>query len=252
MPATVVIRQVMLVERTFGSVPVATRWHRFPDADAVAGEAVARILDASQRAIDERGRFSIVLAGGTTPERVYRRLRDCDADWSRWRVWFGDERCLPVDHPERNSVMAARAWLDHVPVPSTQIFPIPAELGPRRAAEIYEPLVEAEVPFDLVLLGIGEDGHTASLFPGHEHPGDRYVVPVFDAPKPPPERVSLNLPALCDTRALYVLVTGASKRDAVHRWRDGADLPVARLTCAAGVDVLLDAAACEGIVAGAE
>jgi len=230
----------------------ALRWYCFDNADEVAGEAVARILDASRRAIDERGRFSIVLAGGTTPERVYRRLKSCDTDWSRWRVWFGDERCLPADHPERNSVMAARTWLDHVPVPSTQIFPIPAELGAQRAAEIYEPLVEAEIPFDLVLLGIGEDGHTASLFPGHVHPDDRCVVPVFDAPKPPPERVSLTIPALGDTRALTVLVTGASKRNAVRLWKEGADIPVARLACAAGVDVLLDAAACEGVVPGAK
>jgi 6-phosphogluconolactonase len=226
----------------------SVRWHCLSDADAVAEQALARIVSASQRAIAERGRFSIVLAGGTTPERVYRRLKDCDSDWSRWHVWFGDERCLPADHPERNSVMAQRAWLAHVPIPAEQIHPIPAELGPQQAAETYQSLIRSGIPFDLVLLGIGEDGHTASLFPGHAHPDGRLVVPVFNAPKPPPERVSLTVTALSDTRELCVLVTGESKRKAVQQWRQGADLPIARLRCAAGIDVLLDEAVCEGVI----
>ncbi len=224
------------------------RWHCFTDADAVAGEALARVLDASRRAIAARGRFSIVLAGGTTPEKVYRRLQGCDADWPHWFVWFGDERCLPADHPDRNSVMAQQALLAHVPIPAGQIFPIPAESGPQRAADVYEALLKPESPFDLVLLGIGEDGHTASLFPGHVHPEDRRVVPVFDAPKPPPERVSLNVSALGDTREMCVLVTGDAKRDAVRQWRQGVDLPVTRLSCATGVDVLVDEAAGAGVI----
>ncbi|TCK19165.1 6-phosphogluconolactonase [Thiogranum longum] len=222
------------------------RWRCFPDADTVAAQARLRIQDAAQQAIAARGRFVIVLAGGTTPEQVYRGLKDFDTDWSRWFVWFGDERCLPVDHPERNSVMAQQAWLAHVPIPAEQVFPMPAELGPQRAADSYEKLITTERPFDLVLLGIGEDGHTASLFPGHAVPDDRLVIPVFDAPKPPPERVSLTFRALCDTYAICVLVTGAAKRDAVRRWKQGADIPVSRLACPAGVDVLLDEAACQG------
>ena len=231
-------------------MPDPVRWQCFADADAVAAEALVRVLDASQRAIDARGRFSIVLAGGTTPEQIYQRLRDCDTDWSRWFVWFGDERCLSADHPDRNSMMAHKALLAHVPIPAGQVFPIPAESGPQRAADAYEALIKSESPFDMVLLGIGEDGHTASLFPGHEHPEDRMVVPVVDAPKPPPERVSLNIAALCNTREMCVLVTGDTKREAVRQWRQGVDLPVARLRCAAGVDVLADEAACEGIISG--
>lgn len=225
-------------------MPEALRWHCYRGAGEVAAQACLRIQDAAKQAIAARGRFSIVLAGGTTPEQVYRELKDFDTDWSRWFVWFGDERCLPADHPERNSVMAQQAWLAHVPIPAEQIFPMPAELGPQRAADIYEQLIESERPFDLVLLGIGEDGHTASLFPGHAVPDNRLVIPVFDAPKPPSERVSLTFRALCDTRAACVLVTGAAKRDAVRRWKQGEDVPVSRLTCTAGVDVLLDEAAC--------
>lgn len=236
------------MQRQYKGTPPVTRWHCFKDADAVADDVLARILDAAQQAIAARGRFSIVLAGGTTPEQVYRKLKDCDADWSRWFVWFGDERCLPVDHPDRNSVMAHHAMLAYVPIPSEQVFPIPAELGPQPAADAYESLIASELPFDLVLLGIGEDGHTASLFPGHVHPDDRRVVPVFDAPKPPPERVSLNITALCDAKAVCVLVTGAAKRGAVRQWKQGEDLPIARLNCPAGIDVLLDEVVCEGII----
>lgn len=224
----------------------ALRWYCYRDAGEVAVQARLRIQDAAQQAIAARGRFSIVLAGGTTPEQVYRGLKDFDTDWSRWFVWFGDERCLPADHPERNSVMAQQAWLAHVPIPVKQVFPIPAELGPQCAADSYEKLITPERPFDLVLLGIGEDGHTASLFPGHAVPDDRLVIPVFNAPKPPPERVSLTFRALGDTRAICVLVTGAAKRDAVRRWKQGVDIPVSRLTCPTGVDVLLDEAACGG------
>lgn len=220
------------------------RWHCFKDADEVAGEALARIQNASRRAVDARGRFSIVLAGGSTPERVYQLLKDFETDWPRWFIWFCDERCLPIDHPDRNSVMASKAWLTQVPIPSRNIFPIPAELGPHQAAEAYESRMKVEKIFDLVLLGVGEDGHTASLFPGHVHPDDRRVVPVFDAPKPPSERVSLNYSALCDAREMCVLVTGQSKREAIRQWKQATELPVTHLSCPAGVDVLLDEAAC--------
>ncbi|VAW75094.1 6-phosphogluconolactonase, eukaryotic type [hydrothermal vent metagenome] len=226
-------------------MPDPVRWHCFEDADAVAGEALARILSASRRAIAARGRFSMVLAGGSTPERAYCLLKDSDTDWSRWFIWFGDERCLPVDHPDRNSVMADRAWLSHVQIPHEQIFSIPAELGPQKAAEIYESRLKSGTPFDLVLLGMGEDGHTASLFPNRAYPKDHRVVAVFDAPKPPSERVSLNYSTLCDTREMCVLVTGQAKREAVRQWKQAVELPVTRLACPAGVDVLLDETVCD-------
>lgn len=223
------------------------RWQPLDDADAVARAAGSRILAAARRAIEARGRFDIVLAGGTTPQQVYRLLREArDAGWEHWVVWFGDERCLPVDHAGRNSRMAGQTLLDHVPIPLDQRFPIPAERGAARAAEAYEALIRRARPFDLVLLGMGADGHTASLFPGRKLPPHRLVVPVFDAPKPPPERVSLTPRALCSTRELLVLVTGAAKRDAVRAWRHGADLPIARLPCETGMEVLIDRAAWPG------
>jgi len=220
-----------------------TRWHVLNDPDAVAAQAVQRILQAASRAITERGLFRIVLAGGRSPETAYRLLVDADTDWSCWEIYFGDERCLPAGAAERNSLMAARALLDSVAVPTANIHPIPAELGAEAAAGEYEPVVRAALPFDLVLLGMGEDGHTASLFPGQQHPADQLVHAVHNAPKPPPDRVSLSARALSEAREVLVLVTGAGKRNAIQRWRAAERLPIAGIGGPAQVDVLLDKAA---------
>jgi len=219
------------------------RWHHFPDAAAVADETVRRILVAAESAIARRGVFRIVLAGGSTPERAYRQLAGSEADWSRWELYLGDERCLPADDAGRNSEMVEHAWLKGSPIQAGQVHWIPAERGAERGALDYEAVIRPALPFDLVLLGMGEDGHTASLFPGHRHDPARLVVPVSGAPKPPPERISLGFAALGQTREMLLLVTGAAKRDAVHRWRDGEPLPVAALACDAGIDVLIDHAA---------
>ena len=220
-----------------------TRWHRFDSADAVAQAAAARIYSAAEEAIAERGRFRVVLAGGTTPKAAYTLLREMPAQWAEWFVYFGDERCLPPDDPQRNSVMACEAWLAHVPIPPAQIFAIPAEQGPEEGAQHYASVVDGAIPFDLVLLGMGEDGHTASLFPGQPLDESALVVAVHDAPKPPPARISLGLGALNTGREVLILVTGAGKQAAVRRWRAGESLPVARVQGQDGADVYLDAAA---------
>ncbi len=219
------------------------QWRPFDSADAVAAAAGTRILQQAADAIAARGAFHIVLAGGSTPGRCYRRLARADSDWSNWHVWFGDERCLPPDHPQRNSRMAAQQLLERVPIPHAQIHPIPAERGPEAAASAYRTLIEPVLPFDTVVLGMGEDGHTASLFPGQKHPPDALVVAVHDAPKPPPDRVSLNLPALNRCRRLLFLITGAGKHPAVTAWLAGEPLPAARIRPDGGGEVLLDRAA---------
>ncbi len=218
-------------------------WNVFADAEEVAAAAAEIIGAMARHAIERRGLFSLVLAGGTTPAAAYRRLRAQQQEWSRWEFFFGDERCLPPFHPDRNSFMAHEALLDHLPVESHQIHEIPAELGPEAGAERYEPLVRNSRPFDLVLLGLGEDGHTASLFPGQEHPADRLVVPVHGAPKPPAERVSLNYGALAACRGLLFLVTGEAKRQALADWRRGRAIPAARIPVPFAPEVLVDEAA---------
>ncbi|MCG6863347.1 MAG: 6-phosphogluconolactonase, partial [Chromatiaceae bacterium] len=157
-----------------------------------------------------------------------------------WQVYFGDERCLPSDHADRNSRAAALAWLDRVPIPAANIHPIPAELGAEAGAAAYEPLVGTAMPFDLVILGMGEDGHTASLFPGQIHQVPDLVLPVHGAPKPPPDRVSLSAGALSNALEILILVTGAGKRRAVAAWKAGEPLPVASVGGSTGVDVLID------------
>ncbi|MGR9086231.1 MAG: 6-phosphogluconolactonase [Gammaproteobacteria bacterium] len=217
-----------------------SRWHLLETADRVAEAACQRILAAAERAIADRGRFKLVLAGGSTPEKIYRQLAKATAEWSHWHVYYGDERCLPADHADRNSVMATEAFLAHVAIPESQIMTIPAERGPESAAELYRQIVASAVPFDLVLLGMGEDGHTASLFPGHRHSPEELAHAVYNSPKPPPERVSISARSLSNTRELIFLITGKSKQDAVRQWRQGMDLPVASVDPEGGVDVLID------------
>lgn len=220
------------------------RWHRYDDAAAVEHAAVTTIMRAAEQAIKARAAFHIVLAGGTTPRRVYEALRHIPTDWSAWHVYFGDERCLPQDHPERNSRMAASAWLDHVGIPSAQVHIIPAELGAEYAAASYAATLDKVVDFDLVLLGLGEDGHTASLFPGH-NAGSAQDAPatfaVANAPKPPPQRVSLSAHRLSTTRQMLFLVTGNSKMQAVKDWQSGLAIPAAQLFPQCGVDIFIEA-----------
>ncbi len=219
------------------------RWHVLATTDALEQDATARILHAAQQAIARAGAFHLVLAGGSTPRRIYRALAQSAPDWANWHVWFGDERCLPPHDPERNSRMAADAWLDQVPIPPVQIHPIPAELGPVAAANGYAQVLAGLGDFDLVLLGLGEDGHTASLFPGHEWGTEATapaVLAVFDAPKPPAERVSLSARRLAAARQVLFIVSGTGKQPAVAEWRAGAAIPAAAIAIASGVDVLLD------------
>ena len=217
-----------------------------PSADAVAGELACRMLRAAKEAIAARGRFTLVLAGGRTPLAAYTLLVGEESDWDRWHIFLGDERCLPVSDPGRNSVAAQGAFLDRVPIPASNVHWIAAERGAEAAAAAYESVLAPEPPFDLVLLGVGEDGHTASLFPGHPVPDGPLVIPVRGAPKPPPERVSLTPKALSRCREMLVLITGAEKRKAVAAWRRGEDLPVVRVASQGRARVLIDEAAAGG------
>jgi 6-phosphogluconolactonase len=217
-----------------------SRWHTLETADQVAQAAYQQILKAAEHAIADHGNFKLVLAGGGTPEKVYRLLAQTDADWAKWSIYYGDERCLPSNHADRNSLMATQAFLEKVAIPSSQIFTIPAELGAGKAAKKYQRVVAGALPFDMVLLGMGEDGHTASLFPDHKNQEDELAHAVYNSPKPPPERVSISAKALSDTQQLIFLITGANKQDAVKNWRSGQDLPVATITPKNPIEIYID------------
>jgi 6-phosphogluconolactonase len=200
------------------------------DLEQLSAAVARRIAELAAEAIAARGMFRVALAGGETPRRCYEKLRHLRVDWPHVQVYFGDERCLPDGDARRNDSMASGALLEHAAIPRENIHSIPAGLGAGEAAARYSALLAQAMPLDLVLLGMGEDGHTASLFPGNTAMEDASLaVPVFNAPKPPAERVSLGLEALNAARHKIFLVAGAGKRDALERISRGEPLPAARI-----------------------
>ena len=200
------------------------RWRALSDWLGLNRAAAVGILAAADHAIRARGQYHVVLAGGDTPRDAYRKLREASADWSGWHIYFGDERCLPGDDRARNSRMAGEDWLDCVSVPAAQVHAIPAEMGAVQAARAYAKTLREVGEFDLVLLGLGEDGHTASLFPGHEWGrarGSPDTLAVINAPKPPPQRVTLSAARLSRARQVMFLVSGEAKHRAIPDWRAG-------------------------------
>ncbi len=220
-------------------------WHQFATAEDVAQFALQQILTRAHNAISKKGSFTLVLAGGTTPKRIYQLLSEQQQEWSRWHLFMGDERCLDVEDPQRNSVMIRHTWLDKVNFSMENFYPIAAEHGAEQGAREYGEIIRPFLPFDLTLLGIGEDGHTASLFPAHQHNENELTHAIYNSPKPPPERVSLSKKALAQSEHLSILVTGSGKKTAVKQWQlqegqQGEILPVAQMTAINAVDVLID------------
>lgn len=216
------------------------KWKIFEDVQSVAQAACQHILKLAEETLVKQSTFRIVLAGGQTPQFTYRLLRAAKSDWKRWHIYYGDERCLPEENSERNSTMVVQAWLTGLPIVH---HPIPAHWGPQKAAQHYAHVIKNILPFDLVLLGMGEDGHTASLFPGQVYPSEELVHALNNAPKPPPDRVTLSVKALSSTQHLIFLVTGASKREALSKWLQGGDLPVAQIRSQEEAIVFIDQAA---------
>jgi 6-phosphogluconolactonase len=210
-----------------------------PDADAVAREAARRIREAMDAAPE---RFAIGLSGGSTPKRLYSLLASGEyrdrIDWSRWHVFFSDERRVPLDDPRSNYFNARSALLDHVPIPQGRVHPL-------TDADQYEALLRAffgERPdVDLHLLGMGEDGHTASLFPGSVAllETERWVIAPPDVVQGM-ARLTWTIPALNSGRRKLFLVSGESKREPLARIRAGEPLPAAMIE---GAEWLVDEAA---------
>lgn len=184
----------------------------------LAAEEVARVIEA---AVADRGSASVALAGGSTPRAVHEALSAPPwaerIPWPAVEIWFGDERCVPPEDPESNYRMARETLLDRVPVDPVRVHRIEGERPDRdRAAEEYgAALPEA---LDLIVLGIGEDGHTASLFPGSPALEETVRKAVaIRGPKPPPWRITVTPPVLCAAREVIVLASGESKSKAVAR-----------------------------------
>jgi len=221
--------------------PQNTRWKSFESIEGLRHAVCDAIVSSAQAAIQQRGQFSIVLAGGHTPRAAYRLLRDLPQeaylDWSKWHIYHGDERCLPPEHEDRNSLMVEQVWTHFVGIPKENIHDIPAELGPVAGAAAYANTLAGAPTFDLVLLGLGEDGHTASLFPNHAVDNRADAVPVFNSPKPPSERITISQNRLNNTRQVIFIVSGAGKQNAVDHWRKGVAIPATLIAPKNGVDV---------------
>ncbi len=200
------------------------------DAGSLATTVAQRIADVIRQAIVARRVCRIALAGGETPRQCYEQLRHIPVDWVHVHIYFGDERCLPVGDEQRNDTMAQHALLQHVAIPAANVHFISAELGAQVAASHYALELNQAMPLDLVLLGMGEDGHTASLFPGNPALQSRdSVAAVFDAPKLPPDRVTLSMTTLNAARRKIFLVAGAGKRIALQRIAEGGPLPAGQV-----------------------
>jgi len=202
---------------------------RVADAPAIAERAAAMLGELLDDALAARGAAHLALAGGTTPAGAYALL--APSSWDGVELWFGDERCVGPDDPESNYRMAAQTLLDRAA--GAVVHRIEGERGAEDAAAAYDALVRSRVPpgaggvpsLDVVLLGIGEDGHIASLFPGNPALaiGGRVAVPVHDAPKPPPDRVSLTLEVLRAAPVCVLLASGDGKAEPVARMLAGVD-----------------------------
>lgn len=201
-----------------------TRW---PDADAAATACAESLAALLRDALAARGAAHLALNGGATPRRVYERLPALLEDWSGVHVWWGDERCVAPEEPESNFRLGSETLIAGADIPAAHVHRIRGELGPEEGARAYAAELaahlehdEAGLPvLDVIHLGLGPDGHTASLFPHHPAlgAGDVAAVGVRDSPKPPPERVSLSLACLNAARARVLHTAGEGKRDAVAR-----------------------------------
>jgi 6-phosphogluconolactonase len=212
-----------------------------PDPAALADEAARRFVALAQAAVADHGRFTVALSGGSTPRAMYQRLGQPplseSVDWANVHVFWGDERMVPPDDIESSYRMARETLLAHVPIPAANIYPVSTIGGtPEAAASAYAETLTAvfgeQLPrFDLILLGIGPDAHTASLFPGQPEavrPSAALVVAVHNAPKPPPARVSFTFTLINAAANVLFVVAGADKAGALRAvLRDPAD--VARL-----------------------
>jgi 6-phosphogluconolactonase len=195
--------------------------HIFDGVEALNEAAARHWQEQAGAAVAARGAFHVALAGGSTPRRLYARLAQDDyrqrLPWAKTHIYFGDERCVPPDHADSNYRMAHEALLSQVPVPRAQIHPLydPA-LSPEQNATHYAELIGGIASFDLILLGMGDDGHTASLFPGTAILDEtRRLVAAQYVEKLAAWRISLTLPTLNAARQVSVLVAGVGKAERI-------------------------------------
>lgn len=194
----------------------------YPDPDSLARAAADLLVIVAEDALAARGRFTVALSGGSTPKAMYTQLRGLVVDWARVQIFWGDERCVPPQHPDSSYQMACETLLNHIPIPLENIHRIPGEANPKQAAADYEQELRttfgnALPRFDLILLGIGDDGHIASIFPGTSSVREEHAwVVVQEHTFPPPPlvtRITFTPPLINAAAHVVFLVAGAGKAD---------------------------------------
>jgi 6-phosphogluconolactonase len=218
-----------MIERNLGELRV------FPDPATVAAAVADAFVDDARSAISERGAFFVALAGGTTPKAAYQLLaqepRAGAVDWQHVQVYFGDERCVPPDHPDSNYKMAREAFLSRVPIPEQNVHRMQGEIDPLTAARDYAQLLMQTIgdlpQFDLIMLGMGPDGHTASLFPGTDPlvDNERLARAVY-VEKLQTYRITLTPLVINNARHVLIATEGLPKAPALYAVRMGPYDPV--------------------------
>jgi 6-phosphogluconolactonase len=241
-------------KRTVGTMSAARVIHEFETKESLMDSVAEYIVKIGNSAISQRGRFIVAVSGGSMPQQLGSdRLVNAATDWSRWHVVYADERFVPTDHADSNHAATHTHWLSRVAIPPANVHTMQfdsAEQSVDRAAQLYESVLEGlfaaqgsdgsddgVVELDLVLLGLGPDGHTASLFPGHPllAERDRLVAPISDSPKPPPQRITFTFPLINAARNVAFIATGAAKQAPLQQIFESADcaLPAALVRPAA-------------------
>ncbi|RXW19418.1 hypothetical protein EST38_g6446 [Candolleomyces aberdarensis] len=216
----------------------------FTNTDALVESLAAFVAKAQRESIDKKGKFTVALSGGSLPKLLRGLIDDPSIKWNKWHVYYVDERVVPLDHADSNHRACVEILFSKVPIPQEQIHPIDTtllddleELSDSYEKELIKEFAQkdsARFPiFDLILLGMGPDGHTASLFPGHDllSEEDRWVAYLEDSPKPPPKRITLTFPVINHASRIVFVAAGGEKADTLKAVLDDpeAGLPAARV-----------------------
>ncbi len=201
-------------------------WFVFKDIEKLSQELLKDILSIAQESIQSNGYFKIVLTGGTSIIHLYKLLSSAKSNWKKWHIYIGDERCLPLGDKDRNDYMINKVWFSNGLIPKENIHFICVELGIDNAVLHYENVLKNVVNFDVVLLSVGEDGHAASLFPGHLYNNNKSVVVENNSPKYPLNRISMSYARLNKSKNVFKVISGTSKHNVVERCIKNEILPI--------------------------
>ncbi|KAI0082221.1 6-phosphogluconolactonase [Panus rudis PR-1116 ss-1] len=224
--------------------PSAPILHAFSNPDELVNSLANFIIKAQKESIEKKGRFTVAVSGGSLPQQLNGLIGKHGVKWDKWQVFYADERVVPLDHEDSNHRLCVDSLFSKVPIPQENIHTIDYSLKDdlEELADAYEKELIKEFAnkdaarfpvFDLILLGVGPDGHTASLFPGHAllSEEDRWVAYITDSPKPPPQRITLTYPVINHAARVAFVVSGESKADILKTVLDNpeAGLPASRV-----------------------